>query len=94
MQFIENVDVDTLDKVAKLVENHGAMLVFALIMGILNLFYTVQIMRGRLVPYSVYMKAVDEADRLQATMERERSSTMERLLDFVGNLKKEDGGKE
>lgn len=82
--------VDTIDRLAQLIENHGALVTFAIVMGFINFFLIFQIVRGKLVPYSVYKKAVDEADRLQQTMERERESYMSRLLSFMGGLKVEE----
>lgn len=72
---------------AQLLRDYGALPIFAIVSAALNLMFISSLIMGKLVPYKMYKKAMDEADRLQQTMEKERGAVMNKLLTFMSGLK-------
>lgn len=91
------LDPESVGKWAEIIDTYGALIVFAIISGIINLYFIVQLIRGKLVPHSLYKKSVDESDRLKRTMEKERVEHMGKILEMMGGLKSDEyrtkGGK-
>lgn len=81
------VSVDTVSAIAKLIEEQGALVVFAIASGLTNAFLIYQIITGKLVPYKMYKSAVDELARLRKTMENENKQIWAKVLMFMGGLK-------
>jgi hypothetical protein len=85
------VDPSTVGGWAELIDKYGFVLIFAIVSGVINLYFVTQIIRGKLVPYSIHKRSLEEADRLQKSMEKERAQYMSKLLEFMGGLKPHKG---
>lgn len=48
------LDPESVGKWAEIIDTYGALIVFAIISGIINLYFIVQLIRGKLVPHSLY----------------------------------------
>lgn len=77
---------------AMLIDKYGFMLIFAIVSALFNLYIVTQLLRGKIITFSMYNKAVDEADRLQKAMEVEYGKYMSTILEFMGGLKPNNGG--
>lgn len=82
--------VTIIDGFAKLIENHGALIVFAIFSGYLNIHLFVQLARGKLIPKEVYDALESDRDRLQGIMDKDREKFMDPLLSILAGLKKDE----
>ncbi|MNW06097.1 hypothetical protein D3C71_2024470 [compost metagenome] len=81
------LDPESVGQWAGLLNEYGFLAVFAIASGITNAFFVIQLLRGKLVTFSMYKKAIDEADRLQKSMEKDHAQYMSKLLEFMSGLK-------
>jgi hypothetical protein len=88
------LDPGTVGGWAELINKYGFVLIFAILSGLLNCYFVVQLIRGKLVTFNMYKQAIDEADRLQKSMEKDHAQYMSKLLEFMSGLKPHKEGKD
>lgn len=81
---------EQLEPFLKLIESYGALLVFAVVSGFINIQLFIQLASGKLVPRRVLDDVESDRDRLQAILDKDREKFMEPMLDLLRRWKKED----
>jgi hypothetical protein len=81
------LEPETIGNWAALIDKYGFILIFAILSGLLNCYLVIQLLRGKLVTFNMYKQAIDEADRLQKSMERDHAQYMSKLIEFMSGLK-------
>ena len=85
--------LEGLSSLLDMIERNGAVIVFAIISGFLNVRLFTQIASGKLVPRRILDDIEEDRDRLQAILDKERERFMEPMLDTLKRQKNEEGEK-
>lgn len=88
------MDIGTVEGWVKMIENHGAMVVFAVVSAFINVFFVSALIRGNLVTRTVYDKSEEDRDRLQAIMDKDLENFKRPVLTLLTGLQKDGDMKE
>ena len=83
--------IDIIDRLAKMIQDYGAMTIFGIVSGIINILVAYMILTGRLVSKSLYDRAVSDRDKLFDSMLREKDRYLKEIKQFMASLKKSEG---
>lgn len=90
MGAVDTEQLTAIDKLGALAEKYGLALVLSIVLMAVVLYIVRMLVKGELVPRSLLDHAVEDRDRLQAILDKEREGVMSPLLDVVKNLKKDE----